>query len=135
MHHNYGHPDQAVFVRALIRAGASDEAILAALRCSTCIRLRACDHPRPSRIPRGTFNQFVALDMFYLRDASRTQFTFLSVLDLSGLLHVVAMTESRSAKHLLELFGLMWMSWAGTPESIYIDPDTGFGGDFANYFT
>ena len=68
----------------------------------------------------GAFNQFVALDMFYLRDASRTQFTLLSVLDLSGLLHVVTMTESRSAKHLLELFGLMWMSWAGTPESFYV---------------
>ena len=73
--------------------------------------------------------------MLYIRDPSRTQFTFLSVLGLSGLLHVVTMVESRSAKHLLELFGLMWMSWAGTPESLYIDPDTGFGGDFANYFT
>jgi hypothetical protein len=78
----------------------------------------------------GSFNEVIALDMFYLLDAQGVSWNSHSTLDLSGKLHVVVKIENREPAHLLEKLRLSCLVWAGPPKIVLCDRDGGYRGEF-----
>ena len=92
LHNNLGHPDTPTMIRMLLAANATDKALEAAraLKCAVCMRAKAPHASKPAKIHRvGSLNMGVALDVIFQADAAGTTFRYLSILKLSGLLHVV----------------------------------------------
>ena len=133
MHANLGHPRTADFARFLNTAMASQVSIDLArrLRCAACLRTRAPAQARPARIPKfGSFNSRVGLDFFYVKDAEGNTHQLLSIIEYTGLLHVVYPCESRDSEKVWKLFSLLWLSWAGVPDEVLCDRDGAFAGAF-----
>ena len=133
LHNNLGHPDTPTMVRMLFQADARDEAVLLAkaLRCGACIRAKGTHLARPSRVPRvGSFNTHAGIDIFFLRDAKKETWMYLSIVELSAMYHVSSLVANRSSGHLWERFRAMWLNWAGPPRVLFLDPDRGFMGEF-----
>ena len=136
LHKNLGHPSNVDLVRLLNQHGGSQEAVDLArrLRCAPCLRTVRPKSPRPARIPTtGPFNSCIALDFVYLHDCSGQVFQNLSILDLSGGLHIVFPSPSRESVQVLELLQTAWFSWAGVPDAVYCDRDGAFAGSVVDW--
>ena len=141
LHVNFGHPTCNTMMRILRRQNAKPEAIRAAsqMTCDTCGESITRRRPKPVRLPgRYVFNDHrILLDVFYARDVSSIQFSFLNILDQSTGFQVVScLGESKgppASKAVLRHFLTSWSSWAGLPKSIQVDRGREFLASFADY--
>ncbi|CAK0805201.1 unnamed protein product [Prorocentrum cordatum] len=136
MHQNLSHPLQPDSTRFLNSGDASQVVIdlRRRLRCSSCLRNVKPRRPRPGKIPYiGSFNSRVGLDFFYLPDAAHNTHQFLGILEMSGLLRMVVYCPTRDPAHVLEVFTMCWLSWAGYPDHVVRDRDGAFQAIFVEH--
>ena len=140
LHVNFGHPTNVTLQRILRRQGAKQEAIRAVdfLSCDTCGDTLRRKRPKPVRLPsKYVFNAHLQLDVFYAKDASGTNFSFLNIVcDATGFQVVSCLGESQgppSTRAILRHFLTSWSSWAGLPESVQVDRGKEYLAVFSDY--
>ena len=125
LHVNFSHPTCNTMMRILRRQNAKPEAIRAAaqMTCDTCGESITRRRPKPVRLPGRYVNDHLLLDVFYARDVSSIQFSFLNILDQSSGFQVVScLGESKgppASKAVLRHFLTSWSSWAGLTSKVY----------------
>ena len=67
------------------------------------------------------------MDLVSWRSAKGTDFQFVHFIDEGTLFHLGAEC-SQGAEGVIELFEQRWVSWAGQPREVYVDP----GGEFVS---
>ena len=83
---------------------------------------------RPSAIHENlAFNTKVGMDLVSWRSGKGTEFHFVHFIDEGTLFHLGAEC-SQGAEGVIELFEQGWVSWAGQPREVYVDP----GGEFVS---
>ena len=127
LHCNLGHPSNRDLVRILQHSKAATEAIRLAreFECSICR-----NHQQPlSSLPAKTsrvveFNMKIGLDVKYLPGWKvNQQAPCVSLVDYATSLHIMAPIFQRETAEILK--GVLrdsWISWAGTPQMLEMDP-------------
>ena len=127
LHVNLGHPSAANLMRVLKHGGASKEAVELAkeLECDVCKAQAAPKSPPPAQTNRATqFNQRIGIDVKYLPGWKPNQkVPAVNIVDFASSFQIVVPLHGRETsetirKALLE----RWVSWAGTPQEIALDP-------------
>ena len=134
---NFGHPTNVTLARCLRRSGAKKEFIGAVwdFRCDACGDMIRTKHVRPVRMPgRYQFNFHVMLDTLFGQDADGNTHAFLNIM-CDGTRFQVAWQfhigkHAPSAKIALEISLTVWASWAGLPQSIFVDRGKEFAKEF-----
>ena len=127
LHRNLGHPPNHDLVRILKHAQASDEAIKAAreFTCPAC-QSRSKPHvPLPAQSDRVVdFNKLIGIDVKYLPGWKPNQkIKSLNIVDqASGFQRVIPFFEAETSNLLRSLLESHWISWAGPPSDIVMDP-------------
>ena len=128
IHMNLGHPSNAALVRVLKHGGASQEAMDLArdFSCEVCKAQRKPSPANPAQAGRVTeFNKRVGLDIKYLQGWLPNQkIPTLNIVDYGSSLQImVPLPGSReTADSVRKAFQERWVSWAGRPEEIVLDP-------------
>ena len=128
LHANLGHPTNPVLVRVLKHGGASEVAMSLArdFKCEVCEAQR-----RPSPAGHATahrvteFNKRVGLDVKYLPGWQANQkIPALNIVDYgSSFQMMVPLPGAReTADSIRRAFQERWITWAGRPEEIVLDP-------------
>ncbi|CAE7222825.1 GIP [Symbiodinium pilosum] len=129
LHHNLGHPDAQKFVRYLKQGGAGEAVLKGAadFQCDACSESRkGFMAARPSAIHENlAFNTKVGLDLVSWRNAKGHEFHFVPFIDEATQFHLGAEC-SQGAEGIIEHFEQVWVSWAGYPGEVCVDP----GGEF-----
>ncbi|CAE7795640.1 Copia protein [Symbiodinium microadriaticum] len=127
LHVNLGHPSASNLMRVLKHGGASKEAVELAkeLECDVCKAQAAPKSPPPAQTNRATqFNQRIGIDVKYLPGWKPNQrIPAVNIVDFASSFQIVVPLHGRETsetirKALLE----RWVSWAGTPQEIALDP-------------
>ena len=127
LHRNLGHPPNHDLVRILKHAQASDEAIKAAreFSCPAC-QSRSKPHvPLPAQPDRVVdFNKVIGIDVKHLPGWKPNQkIKSLNVVDqASGFQRVIPFFEAETSNLLRSLLESHWISWAGPPSDVILDP-------------
>ena len=131
LHHNLGHPDPNKFMAFLRQGGATKELQQAALdyQCDACTESKKGFMASwPAAIHENlAFNAKVGMDLVSWRSGKGTEFHFVHFIDEGTLFHLGAEC-SQGAEGVIELFEQRWVSWAGQPREVYVDP----GGEFVS---
>ena len=127
LHNNLGHPSTQDLIRVLRHSGASSEAIAQAkdLECTVCQNCRQPHASLPAKISHSTvFNEKVGLDVKYLQGWKTNQrVPCVSIVDYATSFQIVApIFESENAEILKGVLRDSWMSWAGVPQHLEMDP-------------
>ena len=134
LHKNLGHPSQPDLTRALVQAGhVETEAIELSrrLKCAVCERSRRPKTPRPTSFKIiGSFNSKLCMDFVYVADINGDNFQFLHILEPNGSFNVFYPCPTREPGAVYDLFTLLWASWAGFPQRLWVDKDGAFEGEF-----
>ena len=134
MHRNLGHPRNPDFTRALAQQDRLDPEVLALsrrLRCATCERTRRPLPPRPTSLKSTpSFNTKLAADLVFMHDQEGGKFHYLHIVDPAGGFNVFALLKTREPLEVLDKFTDCWASWAGYPQSMRLDRDGAFEGEF-----
>ena len=134
LHKNLGHPSQPDLTRALIQAGnVEPEAIELSrrMKCAVCERTRRPRIPRPTSFKVvGAFNSKLCMDFVNVPDVAGEMFQFLHILEPNGSFNVFYPSPSRDPGDVWDLFTMLWASWAGYPQVLWVDKDGAFEGDF-----
>ena len=140
LHVQFGHPTNTTLQRILRRQGAVQEAIRGAelLSCDACgdsIRRR---RPKPVRLPgRYVFNHHLMIDVFYGKDVTGANFSFLNIVDdATGYQVVSCLGQAQgppASRAILRHFLTCWSSWAGLPQSIQVDRGKEYLAYFSDY--
>ena len=127
LHTNLGHPPNNQMVRILKHGGASDQAIQLA-RSFDCEHCRSQAAPKPA-LPTQTqrvteFNAKVGLDVKYLTGWKTNQkIPALNIVDYGSSLQLMVPLYQRETSELIgKTFMERWVSWAGMPKEIIVDP-------------
>jgi hypothetical protein len=124
-HRNLGHPSNFSLVRLMSCAKCHPDMIAYAthMKCDVC-RRRA----PPKRIPRATmpyrptrFNDFVGIDLTWVKDARGEKFYLLNILDLAIGFNLGVLLKDKSSKSVTEAFKVYWLTWAGPPGKVVAD--------------
>ena len=124
-HKNLGHPSPLDLSRHLSAAKLDKRIVQAALdyQCDACLESTAPRHQRPSKLHEPTdFNDIIGIDGFYFQSRAGYRGYVLRVLDESSCFHVARRAPSRHASEATRFLEDMWLSWAGNPKRIYMDP-------------
>ena len=125
LHHRLGHPDADKFARYLKSVHAEGRFVAAALdyQCDTCSESRkGFDSARPSAIHEDIgFNHTVGVDVAHWTNSVGTVFKFVHFLDEGTLFHVARPCQEDAIAQ-LTTFEDFWISWAGAPSVVYVDP-------------
>ena len=124
-HKNLGHPSPLDLSRHLSAAKLDKRIVQAALdyQCDACLESTAPRHQRPSKLHEPTdFNDIIGIDGFYFQSRAGYRGYVLHVLDESSCFHVARRATSRHASEATRFLEDMWLSWAGNPKRIYMDP-------------
>lgn len=127
LHTNLGHPGNQNLVRILKHGGASPEAIEAA-RSFKCQQCEATAHPRPplpAKPDRVTnFNQRIGVDVKYLRGwAVNQKIPAINIVDYASSFQImVPIFKKETSEQIRQVIQDRWISWAGTPDEIVMDP-------------
>ena len=127
LHNNLGHPSSQDLIRVLKHSGASPEAISQAkdLECTVCQNARQPHAALPAKISHASvFNEKIGLDVKYLSGWKPNQrVPCVSIVDYATSLQVVApIFESETAEILKGVLRDSWISWAGVPQHLEMDP-------------
>ena len=127
LHRNLGHPPNHDLVRILKHGNASEKAIAIAREhqcefCRTCAKPKT---PMPAQTHRATeFGAAVGMDVKFLPGWKPNQkITALNIVDqASRYQKVVPFFTSETSKLLRQMYLEHWVSWAGAPKELIIDP-------------
>ena len=127
LHRNLGHPPNHDLVRILRHGQASEQAIRLAkeFSCDLCRSQLKPKVPLPAQPHRITeFNSQVGLDVKHLKGWLPNQkVKALNIVDTaSSFQRVIPFFETETASVLRKLFTDSWISWAGVPKEIVLDP-------------
>jgi hypothetical protein len=134
MHSGLGHPERQTFLRILKLGGASMEAIEYAKiwECPVCQAKKR--PPKPQVATSNTrpfgFNDTIAVDLKYLKDATGQTFVVLHAIDAGTSWHAATLLKTREASHVTRKLFDMWVSHYGPPRLIICDQ----GGEFQSHF-
>ena len=128
LHVNLGHPSCANLARVLKHGGASQEAINLAreVQCDVCRAQKPPTPPPPAQTHRAEhFNQRVGLDVKYLQGWQPNQkISCLNIVDYASSYQVMVPLSGRATGDMIRhAFQERWVTWAGVPEEIVVDPD------------
>ena len=127
LHNNLGHPSTQDLIRILKHSGASSDAIAQAkdLECTVCQNCRRPYAALPAKATHATvFNEKIGLDVKYLQGWKTNQrVPCVSIVDYATSFQVVApIFESETAEILKGVLRDSWISWAGVPQHLEMDP-------------
>ena len=127
LHKNLGHPQNHDLVRILKHGNASERAIQMArtFTCDFCKSRRQPQVPMPARSCRpSNFNQQVGLDVKYLPGWKPNQkIKALNMVDQASCFQqVIPFYETEHSALLRRLYSQHWVSWAGPPQEVVLDP-------------
>ena len=127
LHKNLGHPPNADLIRLLRHGQASDLAISLAknFTCSFCQSREKPKTPLPANTDRVCeFNKQIGIDVKHLHGwRSNQKVKSLNIVDqASGFQRVIPFFETETSKLLRRLLDEHWISWAGIPGEIILDP-------------
>ena len=125
MHRNLGHPAPMTLAEHLTSAGAAGHIIAGAreYQCDTCLESTQPRHQRPSKLHEPVeFNHTVGVDGFYFKGRAGFQVYVLHVIDEASCFHLGRRAASRHTSQAIRLLEELWLSWAGSPKNIYLDP-------------
>ena len=129
LHRNLGHPSAERLASFLKTAHGSEESVRAALdfQCDSCLESRqGFEASRPARIHDDVgFNKIVGIDSATWTNSFGEQFRFTHVIDEGTLFHVAAPSDETTEGQ-IRTFERIWLLWAGPPETVYMDPASGF---------
>ena len=125
VHHRMGHPDPARLANFLKSTHGDSRIVAAALdmQCDACSESRkGFLSARPAAIHEDLgFNHTVGMDMVEWKNSQGTPFVFVHCVDEGTLFQMARECEGTSAAQ-LRAFEDMWISWAGPPKVLYLDP-------------
>ena len=131
VHHRMGHPDPSRFARFLKDTHADPHIIAGALefQCDACSETRqGFSLSKPSAIHSNLgFNEVVGMDKAVWKNDQGTAFSFFHALDEGTLFHLGRLCAD-DAESQIKCFEELWLSWAGPPRQIYLDPATEYTG-------
>ena len=127
LHVNLGHPSSANLARVLKHGGASQAALdlCRELQCDVCRASKPPVSPPPAQTNRATrFNQKVGLDVKYLPGWRPNQrIPCLNIVDYaSSYQAMVPLPGRETGSSLRQALQERWVTWAGVPEEIVVDP-------------
>ena len=127
LHRNLGHPPNCDLVRILKHGNASEQALRLAreFSCDFCKSQARPASPlpaQPHRVPE--FNHQIAIDVKHLRGWLPNQkVKALNIVDsASGFQRMIPFFQAETAQGLRELLNEHWISWAGPPRELVLDP-------------
>ena len=125
VHHRLGHPDPAKLSRYLKTTHAEIRLIAGALdyQCDACTESeKGFRSAKPCAIHDDIgFNHTVGLDGADWTSADGVQYHFVHFIDEGTLFHVARPCREDAVSQ-MEAFEDFWMSWAGPPQNLYVDP-------------
>ena len=125
IHANLGHPAPETLARHLKAAQESPDLIDAALdyQCDVCLESTYPRHQRPSKLPEPKeFNDLIGVDGLYFKSKSGYRTYAIHALDEASCFQQARRTPSRLGSHAMQALNEFWISWAGPPKQIYLDP-------------
>ena len=128
LHVNLGHPSNSALVRVLKHGGASQSAIDLArnFRCELCESKQRPKPAHPAQEERVTeFNRRIGIDIKYLQGWRANQkIPAVNIVDdASSFQMMVPLSAPKENADLIRKTLLeRWVSWAGTPSEIVVDP-------------
>lgn len=127
LHNSLGHPTNQQLVRVLKHGGASEAALTAArsFSCDQCQAQRQPKEAMPAQVNRVTeFNALVGVDVKYLQGwEGNKRIPAVNMVDYASSLQVmVPIFQKETAETLRHVFMERWVSWAGMPLEIILDP-------------
>ena len=125
IHNNLGHPAPQTLAQHLKAAGENQDLVEAALeyQCDACLESTEPRHQRPGKLPEPReFNDMVGIDGFVFKSRSGYSAYVLHVIDESSCFHLGRRLVSRHGSQAIKAVSDFWMSWAGQPRQLYLDP-------------
>ena len=127
LHNNLGHPSKGELIRVLKHGQASERALALAakLSCSTCESLKAPAIPNPAAVSHvSVFNHKIGIDVKHLQGwRVNHKIRALNIVDYaSNFQLMIPFFETETAVLLRQLLNDRWLSWAGPPREIVLDP-------------
>ena len=128
LHANLGHPNNSALIRVLKNGGANQQALELArdFTCPVCEAQKKPSPAHPAQTHRVTeFNKRVGLDVKYLPGWLPNQkFPALNVIDYASSFQMVIPLPGKreTAESLRRAFQERWVSWAGQPSELVLDP-------------
>ena len=125
IHNNLGHPAPQTLANHLKAAGENPEMIQAALdyQCDVCLESTEPRHQRPSKLPSPLeFNDLVGVDGFFFKGQSGYRAYVIHSLDEASCFHLGRRVTNRHSSLAIKSLSEFWMSWAGNPKKVYLDP-------------
>ena len=125
MHNNLGHPTPERLAQHLSAAGAAPHVVAACKEfvCDACVESAQPSLQRPSKLHDPTeFNDIVGVDGFFWRGSGGFQAYVVHAIDESSCFHLGRRTKSRHGTEVMAMLRETWMSWAGPPKHLYLDP-------------
>ena len=127
LHSNLGHPSSRELIRVLRHSGASQLAVERAglLQCSVCANHQRPTAPLPANTDRAKeFNDRVGLDVKHVTGwTTGHKQVCVNIVDYATSLQVMVPIGRRETSELLKsAFRDKWVSWAGPPKTLVLDP-------------
>ena len=132
LHKNLGHPDPMVLSAHLRAQGAAEHIIRATqdFVCDACVETQKPHHQRPAKLhPPREFNDVLGIDGFFWKGKGNFQCYVLHVYDEASGFHLAKRLDGRNLDHAIPAFQNLWLTWAGTPQHLYLDPAGEFRAD------
>ncbi|CAE7708982.1 GIP [Symbiodinium sp. CCMP2592] len=125
IHNNLGHPAPTTLAKHLKAAGEKPAMVEAALdyQCDACLEATEPRHQRPSKLPEALeFNDLIGVDGFFFKSKSGFRAYVLHALDEASCFHLGRRALTRGTTHATSALSDFWLSWAGNPRRVYLDP-------------
>ena len=137
IHVNMGHLAPVKLAHLLKQQGFRPGMIRAAreLQCSECDACAAPKHPRPAKYHENLdFNDVIAMDGLSWRSKEGREFHLYHLIDHGTNFHAAIRTEGKDAATAILALSRMWISWAGSPGQLIVDPGTEMNSELFSEF-
>ena len=127
LHNNLGHPSTPEFIRVLKHGQASERALTLAakFKCPVCESMKGPAIANPANVSHvSVFNHKIGIDVKLLPGWQMNQkIKALNVIDYASNFQIMApFFDTETASLLRQLLNDRWLSWAGPPCEIVMDP-------------
>ena len=137
-HVNLGHPGPEKLATLLKQQGLRPGIIRAArdMHCPECASCAAPKHARPARVQDTLdFNDVVAMDGILWKARNGMEHYIYHVVDHGTNFHAALRVSSKDSQAAIRALTRMWITWAGTPGQLLIDPGTDMNSETFAEFT